>query len=174
MLRPYPEELVTRTVLKDGTAATLRPIRPEDEPHWMAMLRSCSRETIYFRFRYMFEWSTHEVATRYCFIDYDREIAIVAEVGEGAGRRLIGVGRLIADPSHEAGEYAVLVVDAFQHRDLGGILTDRCIEIARRWELKRVVAQTTTDNRAMIAVFARRGFTIVQGEDSAVDVTREL
>ena len=174
VLRPYPEKLVSRVTLKDGTAATLRPIRPEDESLWLAMLRSCSKETIYSRFRYLFDWSTHAVATRFCYIDYGREIAIVAEIGEGAQRRLIGVGRLIADPSHEEGEYAVLVVDAFQHKDLGGILTDYCIEIARGWKLKRVVAQTTTDNRAMIAVFEKRGFTIVQGDDSAVDVTREL
>ncbi|MGA2381887.1 MAG: GNAT family N-acetyltransferase [Gemmatimonadales bacterium] len=174
VLRPYPEKLVSRIALKDGTAVTLRPIRPEDESLWLAMLRSCSKETIYSRFRYLFDWSTHAVATRFCYIDYAREIAIVAEIGEGDERRLIGVGRLVADPSHEEGEYAALVVDAFQHRDLGGILTDYCIEIAGSWKLKRVVAQTTTDNRAMIAVFARRGFTIVQGEDSGVDVSLEL
>ena len=160
--------------LKDGTAVTLRPIRPEDEPLWLAMLRSCSKETIYSRFRYLFDWSTHEVATRYCYIDYAREIAIVAEIVEGDQRRLIGVGRLVADPGHEEGEYAVLIVDAWQNKELGGILTDYCIEIARSWKLKRIVAQTTTDNRPMIAVFERRGFTVVMGEDSAVDVTREL
>jgi len=174
VLRPYPEKLVRHIRLKDGTPVTLRPIRPEDEALWLAMLRSCSKETIYSRFRYLFDWSTHAVATRYCYIDYAREIAIVAEIGEGAERRLIGVGRLIADPSHEEGEYAVLVVDAFQHKDLGGILTDTCVEIARGWKLKQVVAQTTTDNRAMIAVFQRRGFAVVQGEDSAVDVSLPL
>jgi acetyltransferase len=174
VLRPYPEKLARHTALRDGTQVTLRPIRPEDEALWLAMLRSCSKETIYSRFRYLFDWSTHAVATRFCYIDYAREIAIVAEVGEGDERRLIGVGRLIADPSHEEGEYAVLVVDAFQHKDLGGILTDYCVEIARAWKLKRVVAQTTTDNRAMIAVFQRRGFTISQGEDSGVAVALEL
>ena len=44
-------------------------------------------------------WASHEVATRYCYIDYDREIAIVAEVMEKGQRALIGVGRLIADPT---------------------------------------------------------------------------
>ena len=174
VLRPYPEKLVRHAALRDGTAVTLRPIRPEDESLWLAMLRSCSKETIYSRFRYLFDWSTHAVATRFCYIDYAREIAIVAEIGEGAGRRLIGVGRLIADPGHEEGEYAVLVVDAFQGKELGGLLTDYCTEIARSWKLKRVVAQTTTDNRAMIAVFARRGFTVVEGEDSTVDVGLDL
>ena len=173
-LRPYPEKLVKPVVLKDGTALTLRPIRPEDEPLWLAMLGSCSKETIYSRFRYLFDWSTHEVATRFCYIDYAREIAIVAEIGAGDARRLVGVGRLIADPGHEAGEYAVLVVDAWQHRELGGLLTDYCVEIARQWKLRRVVAQTTTDNRPMIAVFERRGFDVVVGEDSAVAVSKTL
>ena len=173
-LRPYPEKLVKRVELKDGTAVTLRPIKPEDEPLWLAMLGSCSKETIYSRFRYLFDWSTHDVATRYCYIDYAREIAIVAEIGAGAERRLIGVGRLIADPGHEDGEYAVLIVDAWQGKELGGILTDYCVEIARSWKLKRVVAQTTTDNRPMIAVFERRGFEVVNGEDSTVAVSKAL
>ncbi len=173
-LRPYPEKYVKRIALADGTAVTLRPIKPEDEPLWLAMLGSCSKETIYSRFRYLFDWSTHEVATRYCYIDYAREIAIVAELGEGDGRALIGVGRLIADPGHEEGEYAVLVVDAWQGKQLGGLLTDYCLEIAKSWSLKRVVAQTTTDNRPMIAVFERRGFRVTTGEDSAVEVVKEL
>ena len=173
-LRPYPEGLVRRQTLKDGTVLTLRPIKPEDEPLWLAMLGSCSKETIYSRFRYLFNWKTHEVATRFCYIDYAREIAIVAEVGEGEDRKLVGVGRLIADPGHEEGEYAVLIVDAWQNRTLGGILTDYCVEIARGWKLKRVVAQTTTDNAPMVAVFQRRGFGVTVGEDSTVDVKLEL
>ena len=173
-LRPYPEKYVKRIALKEGATVTLRPIKPEDEPLWLAMLGSCSKETIYSRFRYLFDWSTHEVATRYCYIDYAREIAIVAEIGEGSARRLIGVGRLIADPSHRDGEYAVLVVDEWQHRELGGLLTDYCLEIARGWKLEQVVAQTTTDNRPMIAVFERRGFEVVVGEDSAVEVSKRL
>jgi len=95
------------------------------------------------------------------------------EIADGERRRLVGVGRLIADPGHEEGEYAVLIVDAWQHRRLGGVITDYCVEIAREWKLKRVVAQTTSDNRAMIAVFERRGFSVVMGEESAVDVSKE-
>ena len=173
-LRPYPEKYVRPVVLEDGTQAVLRPIKPGDEPLWLAMLGSCSKETIYSRFRYLFHWATHETATRYCYIDYAREIAIVAEIGEGADRRLVGVGRLVANPGHEQGEYAVLIVDEWQHRKVGGLLTDYCVEIAREWKLKRVVAQTTTDNRPMIAVFERRGFRVELGEDSTVDVVKEL
>jgi acetyltransferase len=87
---------------------------------------------LYHRFRYFFHWETHEVASRYCYIDYDREIAIVAEVVEEGKRRIIGVGRLIADPDYENVEYAILVADAWQNRELGNTLTDYCLEVARK------------------------------------------
>ncbi|MDZ7375075.1 MAG: bifunctional acetate--CoA ligase family protein/GNAT family N-acetyltransferase, partial [candidate division KSB1 bacterium] len=149
-LRPYPEEYVRGAVLKNGTSIILRPIKPEDEPMWMDMLASCSRESIYQRFRYFFQWAYHEVAVRYCFIDYDREIAIVAELNENGTRKLLGVGRLVGDPDLNTAEYAVLVTDAWQDKGLGSLLTDYCIEIAQSWGVKKIVAQTTTDNPRMI------------------------
>lgn len=199
-LRPYPEEYVQEVTLRDGERLTLRPIKPEDEPLWRQMLASCSRETIYSRFRYFFQWSEHKAAIRYCFIDYDRELALVAETaeddapaaaatggagaggssgsGEAAGgaprRRLVGVGRLVADPDHETVEYAVLVTDAWQNRGLGGVLTDACLQIAQRWGLRRIVAETTTENERMIAVFRRRGFRIdIDPDGRLVSVVKE-
>ena len=78
------------------------------------------------------------MAARFCFIDYDRELALCAEVMQGQKRLLVGVARLVADLDHENGEYGVLVADDFQHRGLGSLLTKRCIEIARRWHLRRL------------------------------------
>ncbi len=174
-LRPYPEEFVRPATLRDGTRLTLRPIKPEDEPLWLALLSSCSRESIYSRFRYFFFWQSHDVASRHCYIDYDRELAIVAETGTGAGRKLVGVGRLIAEPGRTQAEYAVLVQDAWQDRGLGGLLTDYCIGIARQWGIRTLTAITTTDNPRMIAVFEKRGFRIVNDlESSLVEVSKEL
>lgn len=173
-LRPYPEEYVRPARMRDGTELRLRPIRPEDEPLWMDMLASCSRETIYMRFRYMFQWSTHEAAIRYCFNDYDREVAIVAETTDAGAPRLVGVGRLVADPDHESAEYAILVSDAWQNRGLGGVLTDYCIEIAAGWGVKRITAQTTSDNVRMLALFERRGFEIRPAEEGLLEVEKVL
>jgi acetyltransferase len=174
-LHPYPEELVREVTLEDGTPLILRPIKPEDEPLWLSMIGRCSRESLYSRFRYFFHWQSHEAATRYCYIDYDREIAIVAELNEGGSRKLLGVGRLVADPDHESVEYAILIEDAWQQKDLGNLLTDYCLEIARSWNLKQFIAQTTTDNKRMISVFRKRGFEVrINSKDSTVDVVKEL
>ena len=100
------------------------------------------------------------MATRFCFIDYDREIAIVAEIEEGEQRKLIGVGRLVADADHTNAEYAVLVLDAYQRCGLGSLLTDYCLEICKDWGIGTVVAETAPANHHMLALFEHRGFTL--------------
>ncbi len=174
ILRPYPETLKKNVVLKDGTKAILRPIKPEDEPLWLELLGSCSKESIYSRFRYDFHFNSHEVATQFCFIDYDREMGIVAEIEEDGRKKLIGVGRLIADPDLESAEYAVLITDKWQGKDLGKYLTEFCLDIAKNGRVKRVVAMTTNDNKPMISVFRKLGFTVEFKEDFTVCVRKEL
>jgi acetyltransferase len=172
-LHPYPEKYIQKKNLA-GMEILLRPIKPEDEPLWLEFLGSCSKESIYSRFRFFYNWDSHEAATRYCYIDYDREIAIIAMIDEGQGSKIIGIGRLIADPDHETVEYAVLVTDSWQNKEIGSVLTDYCIEIAKKWNLRKFVAQTSTDNRRMIRMFEKRGFEVIFNSDSTVDVDLDL
>ncbi|MCX6235249.1 MAG: bifunctional acetate--CoA ligase family protein/GNAT family N-acetyltransferase [Bacteroidetes bacterium] len=174
LLHPYPEKYVTTTKLADGVPVILRPIKPEDEPMWLEMLSSCSKESIYSRFRYNFHFAAHEIATQFCFIDYYREIAIVAEVNEDGRRRLTGVGRLISNPDMDTVEYAVLITDAYQRKDLGNILTKYCMDIASDWKMNHIVAETTLDNKPMIAVFKKYNFKIQFEQGGNVHVTKDL
>lgn len=175
IMRPYPESLIKTAKLRDETPITLRPIRPEDEPMWLELLGSCSKESIYHRFRYDFYFDSHEVASQFCFIDYDREIAIVAEHEKEDGtKELIGVGRLIADPDVEIMEYAVLITDKWQKKELGFTLTNYCLEIAKSRGIKRLAAETTRDNKPMISVFRKLNFKIRFNEDTTVSVNKDL
>ncbi len=166
-IKPYPEEYVSEPMEINGSNIVFRPIRPEDEPLWFDLLASCSKESIYSRFNSFFSWSIHEVATRYCYIDYDREIAIVAEIEEEGQKKLIGVGRLIADIEFETVEYAILVADKWQNMELGSKLTDYCLDISKKWGLNKIVAQTNTDNVRIIKMFRKRGFDITHSESGA-------
>jgi acetyltransferase len=174
ILRPYPESLIKTAILKDGTEITLRPIKPEDEPLWLELLASCSKESIYHRFRYYFYFDSHDVASQFCFIDYDREIAIVAEVEEEGHKKIIGVGRLIADPDVEVMEYAILITDAWQKKELGFTLTNYCMEIAKMRGVKILAAETTKDNKPMISVFRKLNFKIRFNEDTTVSVSKDI
>lgn len=175
ILRPYPESLISTATLKDGTQITLRPIKPEDEPLWLKLLGSCSKESIYHRFRYDFYYDSHDVASQFCFIDYDREIAIVAELEDEQGNKeLLGVGRLISDPDLEVMEYAILITDKWQKKELGLTLTKYCLNIAKTRGIKRLAAETTRDNKPMISVFRKLNFKIRFNEDTTVTVNKIL
>lgn len=174
LIHPYPEKYVKPVKLSNGANVMLRPIKPEDEPMWLTLLGSCSKESIYFRFRTNFFYDSHEVATQFCYIDYSREMAIVAEITENKHRKLIGVGRLIADPDHETAEYAILITDAWQNKSLGNILTSYCVEISKELGLKRIVAETTTDNEPMITIFKKLNFRVHANTDLTVSVYKEL
>ncbi|QDT12700.1 bifunctional acetate--CoA ligase family protein/GNAT family N-acetyltransferase [Planctomycetes bacterium K23_9] len=157
-IRPYPDELIKRAKLKDGTPVLLRPIKPEDEPMWRDMLATCSEETIRLRFRYLFRGTTHEMASRFCFNDYDREIAIVAEIEEMDQCVIAGVGRLVADVDHDEAEYAVLVGDPWHGIGLGSMLTDYCLGICDKWNIQKVVAEVAPENKRMLDMFTHRKF----------------
>jgi acetyltransferase len=170
-IRPYPEEYTTEITTAGGLRATLRPIAPEDEPLWHDMLNACSPDSIHMRFRGMVKHS-HEFATRYCFIDYDRELAIVAEIEDDGERKLAGVGRLVADPDHRGAEYAVLVADPWQGKGLSDLLTDYCLRIARQWGIGHVYAETTPDNNRMLAVLRANGFEVERKLQDGIVVGR--
>ena len=89
-------------------------------------------------------------------------------------RQLIGVGRLIADPDHESAEYAILITDNWQRKELGVLLTEYCLELAKNWGIKEFYAQTTKDNQPMISVFRKMGFKIKFNADSTVDASKYL
>ena len=167
-IRPYPDEYVRQATLRDGTKILLRPIRPEDEPLWHEHLKKCSQSSIWMRFRYLFKESTHEMATRFCFVDYDRTMAIVAEIDVDNQREIIAVARLVADADHRNAEYAILVADEWQGRGLGTLMTDYCIELCDSWGMDRVYAETTVDNGRMKNILRRHKFRQKKSVDGEV------
>jgi acetyltransferase len=105
------------------------------------------------------------MATRFCFVDYDRTMAIVAEREVGGERQLVGVARLVADADRSNAEYAVLVADDWQRLGLGTLLTDYCFEICGSWGIDRVYAETTTDNGAMQSILRRHSFDLAKASN---------
>jgi acetyltransferase len=104
----------------------------------------------------------HERLIRKCFIDYDREIALVAEITNhvNGGHEIIAVGRLTRTHGTKDAEVAVLVTDQYQHGVLGAELLARLIQIARDEKVDRIVATILLENMAMRALVSRCGFQI--------------
>ena len=61
----------------------------------------------------------HERLLRKCFIDYDHEMALVAECVDHAtgSREILGVGRLTQRGRQAEGEVAILIADGAQRLD---------------------------------------------------------
>ena len=123
-IRPYPVQYVQPWTMKNGAQVTVRPIRPEDEPLLVKLHQALSELTVYLRYFQPLKLSqrtAHERLTRICFIDYDREMVLMAEKkGEDGTTEIIGIGRLskLRGGSNEA-ELAVLVDDRYQAKDSG-------------------------------------------------------
>jgi acetyltransferase len=168
-IRPYPSQYVTRWKMKNGSEVVFRPIRPEDEPLMVKFHETLSEETVYLRYFHMSSLSTrvaHERLLRKCFIDYNREMALVVEsTGANGNPAILAVGRLTRTRVPDEAEVAVLVADKFQHQGLGGQLLCRLLDVARGEKLKRVVAEFHSEN-TIIRDFARKfGATVEFSED---------
>jgi len=175
VISPYPGHLYSRRVrVKGDKEVLLRPIRPEDEPGMQHMLQDVSNDSLYMRFFGYIPKITHAWMTRFTHIDYDREIAIVAETTHLPKPELMGVVRIIEDAWGETAEYSILVSDKWQGLGLGSILTDYILDIARERGIRKVVASVLPGNNAMVHMFDSRGFTIDRSDMEVYDVELTL
>ncbi|MCW4046215.1 MAG: bifunctional acetate--CoA ligase family protein/GNAT family N-acetyltransferase [Candidatus Bathyarchaeota archaeon] len=167
LIAAYPKKYVTTRKLKNDTQVLLRPIQPEDEARFDEFLKSLSPETMRFRFFEIIKEIPHEMLTRYCNLDYDREIAIVAELQEG-GKPIIGAVRLIVSSDGKSGEFAILVGDQWQGLRLGSKLMDSLIEIGRDMGVKKIYGYVMADNYKMLQLCKKKGFTVETLDEETV------
>ena len=105
--------------------------------------------------------TAHERLTRICFIDYDREMALVVEhkTVDGAPE-IVGIGRLSKLRGRDEAELAVLVDDRFQHLGMGTELFRRLIAIARDEKVGKVASTILAENQEMRAICVKLGFVL--------------
>ncbi len=172
-IRPYPTRYVSPWTLKDGTAVTIRPIRPEDEPAMVRFHETLSERSVYYRYFHLInleQRTTHERLTRICFIDYDREMALVAERRNSATgeSEILGVGRMSKVFGTNQAEVAVLISDAWQGRGLGKELLARLLIVGADEKLDRLTADILPDNRDVQRLCEKLGFSMKHVPDEEV------
>jgi acetyltransferase len=113
----------------------------------------------------------HERLSRICFIDYDREMALVAETEEGD---IVGVGRLTKQPGRNEAEFAMLVIDDYQGEGVGTELLRRLVTVGENEGLDRITADILRQNRAMQRVCEKLDFQIVHSDDPAEEMVKAV
>jgi len=162
-IRPYPTRYVAPWTAKDGTELMIRPIRPEDEPLLVKFHETLSERSVYQRYLHLMKLSQrveHERLTRICFIDYDREMALVAIHKDPATgeQQVIGVARLKKAHGVDQAEFAAIITDEYQGRGLGSELLRRMIEVAKDEKVGRIVGDVLPDNVMMLRICEKMGF----------------
>ena len=169
VIRPYPAQYVSAWTSKGGMEVTIRPIRPEDEPLMVQFHATLSEESVYMRYFHYIQYNqrvAHERLTRLCFIDYDREMALVVERKDPAtnARAILAIGRLSKVHQTAEAEFAILVSDAYQGHGFGAELLRRLVQIGRDERLVRIVATILADNVPMQHVSRKLGFKLKRVE----------
>ncbi len=165
-IRPYPVQYVAPWKTKSGASALIRPIRPEDEPLIVAFHDRLSERTVvqrYFTALDLNARTAHERLTRICFIDYDRELALVGETNDPVvGRVIGGVSRMIRQDDGRSATLAVVVADDFQGQGLGEELMRRALSAARLEGIAEVFVYFLPENTRMRNLSRKLGFALTE------------
>jgi L-amino acid N-acyltransferase YncA len=153
-------------LLRDGSAAEIRPYEPADGPLLADLLRRLSAETL----RLRFHTGAPPANAKRLFASGSAR-RFVADVGG----TLLGAACYIPLTEPGLAELAVVVSDADHGHGVGTRLVERVAEAARREGMHRLLALVLAENAAMLHLLDDLGFAVrrtVTG--SEVEVMVEL
>ena len=163
------------SVRLDGRTLRLRPVRPEDFAQYKRFLSGCSAEDLHARFLSTFRELPDAEIARLTQIDYDREMAFVAEEPDAPdGAPILGVARVSTDPDNVEAEFAILVRSDFKRRGLGRLLLSKLIRYCRDRGTARMTSSVLSGNRRMLGLGAALGFTTRLAERGILEMTLDL
>jgi len=171
---PYPTQWV-RTQAWNGREITVRPIRPEDEAQHRQFLEKLDPEDVRMRIFQTRRELPHSELARLTQIDYDREMAFIAEAVDAQGvPETLGVARTVSDPDHVEAEFAIIVRSDLKGAGLGTLLLDRLIEHARSRGIGRLVGIVLRENTRMLGLARGLGFELDASEPAASGLRRVI
>ena len=142
-----------------ATRIVIRPIRPDDEHDLGAFFRALSPASRHRRFLAVMNEVPAQVLARFSRPEHPGEIALVATARDGRKESLIAEARLAGDgPDSRCMEFAVAVLDPEQGRGLGEKLLRGLMRGARAAGVACIYGDVLPDNRPMLALARKLGF----------------
>lgn len=179
-IRPYPTHYETHWLSPNGTDVTIRPIRAEDEPAMVDFHGTLSERSVYMRYFSPVDLQqrvSHDRLSRICFIDYDREMVLLAtrrSPDDPTTGQILGASRLTKFHGRNEAEFGIMVGDPFQGFGLGTEMLSRTIEVARAEKLDCLFGYVLTNNTGMLNVCRGLGFTLEQEDTHTIKVILRL
>lgn len=161
-IRPYPTEYEFDWQLKNGDFVIIRPVRPDDEPLFLDFHKTLSDESVYLRYFHSMSFDTrvaHERLARICFIDYDREIALMVINETTEPNKVLGIGRIVKLRLGNKAEFSITISDQQQGQGIGTQLMEKLITISKKEKVGELIADILPNNTGMRKVCEKFGFT---------------
>lgn len=155
---PWQYESLGETV--DGQPFFIRPIRPSDADLMIDHFHSLSSRSKYMRFFSPLKELSRDMLIKLTQIDYDREIALVALMGNEQNQKMAGVCRIIVFPDKTQAEFAIAISDDWQGKGIGSSLLTQCLKAARQMGIRRVMGLVLSENTQMLKLGGKLGFAI--------------
>ncbi|MBP1748625.1 MAG: acyl-CoA synthetase [Deltaproteobacteria bacterium] len=162
-----------RSFSVDDRRIHLRLLTHNDISLWTDFVKSCSDRSLWMRFLSPFS-PTPDNARRFCDINPDEEIAVVAETVEQGRCKLVAISRLVKCGATDQAEYAVIVTDRWQQKTLGRLLLEACLDLARHLGFSVIHAEILQENAPMNKVLNHCHFQLHAKERNMLLLSRHL
>lgn len=167
VISSYPWQYEEHASTVDGHAFFIRPIRPTDADLLIEHFNTLSPRSIYMRFFSPLKQLSKETLIKLTQIDYDREIALVALMGDDQDKKMVGVCRIIDYPDGIQAEFALAISDAWQGKGIGAAMLKACLKAAWHKGKKRIMGLVLAENTQMLKLGKKLGFKITRAEDGS-------
>lgn len=164
----YPEALETYRTTKTGLKIFLRPVKISDEHLLKDFFYSLSADSMYYRFISRRIDMIHERLQRFVAIDYSKEMVILAAAKRNDNEIIAGMGQYFIEENTHTAEVAFVVRDDFQKQGIGAELLNYLTFLAKKNGLLGFTAEVLIDNKPMLNLFERTGFSIEKRAEAGV------
>ena len=144
----------SNVVLGDGETAFIRPLVPADQPALLAFHERQSADSLYRRFFSPKPSLTATELEHFTTVDMVDRVALAVEVRD----ELVAWGSYERWAGRDEAEAAFMVDDEHHGRGIATLMLEHLAAIARTNGIDRFTAEVLSDNRGMLAVFAKAGW----------------
>lgn len=161
-----PTDLIEEVRLKSGGVVLVRPVLPRDAVLLGAFVRTLSAESRRRRFHGGVAELPESVLRYLAEVDQVNHLALVAEVGNGGGARLVADARWVRRADEpDCADFAIAVADDQQRAGLGAHLMDRLERSAAERGVRRLHGDILRSNVVMSRWLLARGWRLARDPD---------
>lgn len=164
---PAPESYFVTESLRDGREVEIRALRPNDKDDMLMAVGRTGTQSLHRRFFGVKRGFSDREIAYFMNVDFVNHVALAALTEEEGRKVIIGGARYVVTEPGEA-EIAFIVIDGYQGQGIGTLLMHHLAILARKAELKQLIAEVLPENIAMRKVFGKFGFKARRGPDPQV------